>query len=68
MNQQQVYEQISGTTLQHSAEEPPAAAANEGLLAQVHAIGNVARDAASNCLKGKAAVQEIRNRKNTHGQ
>jgi hypothetical protein len=68
MSQTQLHEPILGTTLQRPADEPGAAATNEGLLAQVHAIGDVAREAAGRCLKGKAAEEEIQKRENTFGQ
>jgi len=68
MSQEQVYEQTYGTTLQQPREGPEQSAANEGLLSQVRAFGNVARDAGEHCLKGRKAHEELRTRKNTHGQ
>ncbi len=68
MNQEQLYERTYGTTLQQAVEEPLQPAANEGLLSQVRALGSVAKEAGEHCLKGQRAHEEMKTRKNTHGQ
>ncbi|MGD0897923.1 MAG: hypothetical protein ABR915_08800 [Thermoguttaceae bacterium] len=68
MSQEQVYERTYGTTLQQPVEGPLVPAANEGLLRQVRALGSVAKEAGEHCLKGQRAHEEMRTRKNTHGQ
>jgi hypothetical protein len=68
MNQEQVYERAYVTTLQQPVEGPQQPAANEGLLSQVRALGSVAKEAGEHCLKGREAHEEMRTRKNTHGE
>jgi hypothetical protein len=68
MSEEQVYERMHGTTTEQPPDGTLQPAANEGLLSQVRALGNVAKEAGEHCLKGRKAYEEMRTRKNTHGQ
>ncbi len=68
MSHEELYEQMAETTPISSQQQSGPPASNEGMLQEVHSIGNVARNASRNCRKGKEAARKMDEIQNGPGQ